>query len=315
MLIGGGIMCVENQARRLLWVLVVSQATVALVGCGHGSSVHQSSQVVAVVNDKEITVSQVNQALRGAKVEAVTPEVTRQAVDSLVAEELLVQDALRNKMDRDPGVVQAIEHSRRRVLAEAFAEKRLFPSAAPTNEQIEAYYRKNPALFANRKLFRFTTFSASRADMTDPIRSELNDAHSVEQVRAVLERHAISYSAQISNVSPEQIPMNRLPAFASAAVGDVLITESTGNKLSLMCLTSTEDNPVALEQATPMIREFLTNASHQEALAAYIKQSKATAKIAYTRETDRNEPVGEVPAAPPVTQDARLSAKGYAGLN
>jgi EpsD family peptidyl-prolyl cis-trans isomerase len=308
-------MNVENRLSPSLLAVAVLLASGSLAGCNRASSNHRSSQVVATVNDKEITVAQLNQALRAAKVEAVTPEVTKQAIDSLVAEELLVQDALRSKLDRDPGVLQAIEQSQRQVLAQAFAEKRLFARAPPTMAEIEEYYRANPILFANRKLFRFTSFSASKPDITEEIRNELNDVHSLAQVRSILDKHAIRYATQISTVSPEQIPMERLPAFAAANVGDLLVMDASQDKVMLMSVTSTEDTPIALAQATPMISEYLINTSRKEALAAYIKQSRAAAKIAYTRDGGGNEPTQAVRSEVTMTRDAQPTNQGYAGLN
>lgn len=43
-----------------------------------------SSQVVVKVNDKEITINQVNVALDSIEAEQITPELTRSAVDRLV---------------------------------------------------------------------------------------------------------------------------------------------------------------------------------------------------------------------------------------
>src|SRR5689334_8138215 len=107
----------------LAWLPVC--AVLTLTACSRHAQTN--SQVVATVDDREITVSQLNQALAGVNPDALTPALTRQAIDSLVSEELLVRDALQNRLDRDPATVAAIERARRQILAQAYAERVLYP--------------------------------------------------------------------------------------------------------------------------------------------------------------------------------------------
>ncbi len=119
-------------------IIGVALAVAALTGCGSKGS--GASQVVAKVNDNEITVSQLSQALHVRGVEATTPDATKQAIEALINEELLVKSAIDNKLDRDPAVVQALERSRRQVLARAYVERMVFPvDAIGASEQVEFY--------------------------------------------------------------------------------------------------------------------------------------------------------------------------------
>src|ERR1700722_3385297 len=101
-----------------LWAALGCGLVAALPGCSRAPVSAKDSQIVATVNEHEITMSQLKQALysSGASAAAAGPEATKQALDSLVNEELLVQKAVINKVDRDPAVVRAIESARRQVL-------------------------------------------------------------------------------------------------------------------------------------------------------------------------------------------------------
>ena len=70
-----------------------------------GGDSGDQSQVVARVNEAEITVSQLRTALLAKNAAQPTPQATQQALDGLVNEQLLVDAALANKLDRDPTVV------------------------------------------------------------------------------------------------------------------------------------------------------------------------------------------------------------------
>src|SRR3954470_6642863 len=98
----------------------------ALMSCG-ASSGARSSQVVATVNGHEITVMQLNHALESAGVREMTATTRKLALESLAGEELLVQAALQNHIDRDADFVQALEQSRRKLLSEFFAQRMIYP--------------------------------------------------------------------------------------------------------------------------------------------------------------------------------------------
>ncbi len=152
-------------------VIGVAVMVAALTGCGSKGS--GASQVVAKVNDSEITVSQLSQALHVRGVESTSPDATKQAIEALINEELLLKSALDNKLDRDPAVVQALERSRRQVLARAYVERMVFPTdAIGASEQVE-FYKKHPELFEHRKMFQVTVFTVKAADITDDVRTVL----------------------------------------------------------------------------------------------------------------------------------------------
>src|SRR4051812_42452041 len=113
---------------RIAWVALL---TPLLFSCG-AEKTGRSSQVVATVNGHEITVMQLNHAFEVAGVRDVTPDTRKRAIESLTAEELLVQAALDHDIDRDAAFVQALEHSRRQLLAQFFAERMIYPKTVIT---------------------------------------------------------------------------------------------------------------------------------------------------------------------------------------
>ena len=143
-----------------------------LLSCGPGSGA-RASQVVATVNGHEITVTQLNRALESAGIREVTATARQHAIESLATEELLVQAALKNDIDRDAGFVQALEQSRRKLLAQFFAERKIYPKSAISATEIAGYYSKQPLLFAERRRFRLTTFQTNSADLTPAVTAAL----------------------------------------------------------------------------------------------------------------------------------------------
>ena len=105
-------------------------------------------QVAAKVNKDEITVPQLNNAM--AQFRNLTPEqqkaATKQVLERMVDQELLVQKAIERKLDRDPRVMQAIEASRRQILSQAYLDQLSAQVQRPSADEVTKIYRAAGAL-------------------------------------------------------------------------------------------------------------------------------------------------------------------------
>jgi peptidyl-prolyl cis-trans isomerase C len=262
--------------------LAVSVACIAalagpLAGCNQHEEPEHSAQVVAKVNDSEITLGQLK-----AAVDALGTD-TNTLVESLVDEELLVQKAVANHLDRDPAVAQQIERARRQILARAYEERSVLPHTelgASTNRE---YYRSNPALFAQRRIYRTLTFSIPRTELTHSLRKALDQAHTAIQVRQLLDRQHVVFEAVETTRPAEEIPMDILTQLARAAVGDVLIAApAQQSRALLICVVDMRDSPLDYQHARPKIEQHLTDARNQAVIAGYLQRARSQAKISYT---------------------------------
>jgi len=96
---------------------------------------------VAVVNGTPITKAafdQYTQQLRG-KARADTAEASKSLVDQLVMEELLVQEAAKQKLADDPQIKQQLEMIQRNLLASTVV-RRMLSANAPSEEAIKKEY-------------------------------------------------------------------------------------------------------------------------------------------------------------------------------
>ena len=103
---------------RLAWGVCLLTAGL-LAGCGGGGDKgEKASQTAAKVNKEEITVHQINfvlQQQRGLKPEQAEA-ASKQILERLIDQELALQKALEQKLDREPRVVQQIEAARVRTV-------------------------------------------------------------------------------------------------------------------------------------------------------------------------------------------------------
>jgi len=111
-------------------------------GCQRASA--ERAALAARVNGAEIAVRQLRSAGAGN---------AGQALEKVIDRELLVQQAIRAGLERDPGVREAIEASRRQILADAWLDK-LAAGKTVSRDEIHAFYADNPSLFAERRVYR-----------------------------------------------------------------------------------------------------------------------------------------------------------------
>ena len=307
-------------------------ATAALLAaCGGGDGEKKpATQVAAKVNSGEISVHQVNFVLQrqpGLKPEQAQA-VSRRVLDGLVDQELAVQQAIEQKLDRDPRIVSALEAARRDILARAYADRVADAAAAPTAEDIKAYYDSKPALFSKRRIYGLQEFNIeANAEQKAALQAKIPTLRSATELAEALKGAGIRFAARNVSQTPENIPMGFLDQLAKLNEGQwVVVATPTG--LNAALLASAKAAPVAEEQAKKAIEQFLLTDRKRKLVADGIKTLRGSAKIEYVGQfaaaASAPADAGNVVEAPAVAPtppagasdalDASALQKGLSGL-
>jgi EpsD family peptidyl-prolyl cis-trans isomerase len=291
-----------------------------LSGCG-GQGEKAQSQVAARVNDEEITIHQVNSQLArsGVTGEAASKAASKKILDGLIDQELIVQQAKRKKLDRDPTVMQSIEDAKRQILSQAYLEREVYSRKPPTPEESKAFYDAHPELFAKRKAYKFHAFALPKDKFNEGMKPALDNAKTAADVASILKSRAIDFKEDEMRWLAEQVPMEMLPAIAKMKVGDIISLDQ-GTQTTLMLLESAVDNPVDEAQAKPVIEKFIVNSKNKELVDNKLKQLHVGEQITYVGQfaeipPDAAAPVPETkePQAPKAQSDDFIQ-KGLKGL-
>jgi EpsD family peptidyl-prolyl cis-trans isomerase len=249
-------------------------------------------------------------------------------VKSLVEQELLVQKALEDKLDRDTNVVQALDAARRQILAEAYMGRKLGTPAEPTDAEISEYFNAHPELFTQRKLYRLQEISVKApADKREAVRAQLSASKTLNDFAAWLKAENIPAQAAQGVKPAEQLPLEILPKLAQVAKGQAMVV-NTPDGLLVIVVADTQMQPVGMEQAKPAIAKLLQQQARQKAAKAEMDALKAAAKIEYVGEfvdagkeaaapaADAAKPAAQpaADAAPAGDADADAISKGISGL-
>ena len=303
-----------------------------VVGCGDkkddaATGDKSPSQVAAKVNGTELTLLQVNNALQ--RIPNLDKDQTKaaslQVVRNLVDQEVLVQKATEDKLDRDPAVMQALDAARRQILAEAYMSRKLGAPAEPSDSEVTDYFNSHPELFSRRKIYRLQEISIKAPkDKHDAIRAQLGASKTLNDFAAWLKAENLPVKAAQGVKPAEQLPLEILPKLASMPDGQAMVVNSPDGLLVIV-LAGSQAQPVTLEQAKPAIARMLQTQARQKAAKAELDTLRAAAKIEYVGEfADAGkqaaaaaapaEPAAAAPAAAAPAADADAISKGISGL-
>jgi EpsD family peptidyl-prolyl cis-trans isomerase len=252
----------------------------ALSACGNKQKA--ASQSIVKVNDDEITVHQLNAELERLN----APNVSRKDVlDGLIARQLLTDQAEKQKIDRDPRIMQAIERSREQILAQAYLQTKTNNVPKPGETEIRDFYEKNPQLFAQRKQFDTRELNIETRDLTPELAAKMNSAHSLDEVQNWLQAHQVKFTPVDATRTSAELPKEVVDAVSKMAPGS-LFTVKQGDKSQLIELQEIRNVPLTLDVARPKIIEFLTLQKAKEAADAEISRLRAAAKIEYLNKSE-----------------------------
>ncbi len=109
-----------------------------------------TKRVVARVNQVEITYGEFKQRLENLQQQRgpIRPEQFKDVVRGMIQEEILLQDATAEGVERDGGVQAKLEQARRQVLIEELLRRKVIAPSHVTDEDVRKMYEDNKPLFS-----------------------------------------------------------------------------------------------------------------------------------------------------------------------
>jgi EpsD family peptidyl-prolyl cis-trans isomerase len=304
---------------RLLSVSTVVLVVVAalLGGCADRKKEKAPSQTAAKVNKEEITVNQINLVL--AQQPALPPEQAASAsgvaLERLIDQELALQKAGEQRLDRDGRVIQQLEAARREIISRAYFEKIGDGAPKPAPAEITAYYEAHPALFANRRIFNLQELDIEATPaQIEASKAALAAAKTFSAFVDFLKANDIKFRGSEGVRAAEQLPLANIEQFAALKDGQAIFVAAPGGA-RVINLVSSRSQSVSAQAAVPAIEQYLLNERKRKLVADDLRALRSAAKIEYVGDFASNRPP-EVPAprndAPPVTSIAPAASAAVA---
>jgi len=279
--------------------IALTTFAVLLAGCGDKKKDKPATQTAARVNEEEITVHQINYVLQQQR--ALPPEraasAGKQVLERLIDQELALQKALEQKIDRDPRVTQQLDAARREIIARAYVEKIGAGTPKPTPDEISAYYAENPALFKERRVYTLQEIAIEATPEQVPeLRAKLEAAKNINEFVDHLRTAQIRFAGNQAVRAAEQLPLASLKSFAQLKDGQAIFNQ-TPKGAQVIILVGSRSQPVDETRARPAIEQFLLNERKRKVIADDLKALRKASEIdylgTYARQPGEPDPAAE----------------------
>ena len=169
-------------------VLLLSMAVASLAACHPnattGSASSAASENIATVNGTAITRNMydfyIKNALQGKDPSTLTQQQKNEALDTLVRAELVVQQAEKDGITKDPQTVDMIELSRMNAVQQAFSEH-FVKENKPTDEELKKEYDAQIAQLPHTE-YHVAHILVSNADAATAIITQLGKGAKFEDL-------------------------------------------------------------------------------------------------------------------------------------
>ncbi len=255
---------------------------VFITGCSNEESPSSATggQVVAKVNDSEISIHQVNFELsRNQRLHQIDPQVASEVVvKQLVQQEVLVQKAKQSKLDRDPQVMQAFESAKRKILAQTYMQRIAAAVLAPTQAEIDSFINEHPEFFDKRRVYQLQEVAVDKNSISeDELQSKVKAGETFKDILAWLKSKNARIKASQGVKSAEQLPAAVAKGLLSMKAQQVAVIP-TERAIFLFHLAAVQEQPVPADNVNKSAENYL--------LAQKRKQAAIDdAKIAYDMST------------------------------
>ncbi len=233
---------------------------------------------VAYVNGAPILDAEYARArdtMQSGLARARTTDDNMRALQILIDEELIVQEALRLDLGRDDRLV-------RKNLVQALIRSVTSLNSAdePDEDELRAFYEAEKSLFSSPRLVTINVARAADGRASQNFMTALQGGASFEQARADggLERVTIAPRAPLGKVS-DYLGGSARDAVAKMAQGDIAGPIATGNGDIFIWLRKDEGAPLSFDQARDSVETEWSRRRDEQALEKYIARLRHNARI------------------------------------
>jgi len=154
-------------------------------------------------------------------------------------------------------------------------------SSEINDSEFKKYYNEHVELFSKRRIYNLQDISTqSNVETIELLKADVAAQKSMADIAENLKAKGIKFSSGSFTRPAEQLPLDILPKMQVLKGGDMFVWQS-GDIAHAIRLTSIEESPVGLIEATPMIKNYFINTRGKQIVEDKIKKFRQEAKIEY----------------------------------
>ena len=232
----------------------------------------EHDKVVARVNGEKILAQEVDLALQYQGVARHDPSARQRLVEKLVIEELLAQQFLRGTPGSAAVEKSAVSAARREILARSYIEELVSRVPRPKAEQISAFYRDNPDLFARRRVFALRQLDVSALpSRAGELRQRVRSAASLDALAEWLQRENLRFVRTDVERGSDELDRKMVAQLDRLKKGEVGLIDTDAG-LRVIQLVRMRPAPLDERTAWPIIEQRLWREMRVAAVEAEVRR-------------------------------------------
>ena len=276
-----------------LSAFAILSASSSATAAGAQKSASGKTQVVARLDSREITISDLRGEMARLGLSPNAPDAERIALENLINRILLAKAARSGNFHRQPEAIRRMAAAQEQALADLYVATASQPPE-PTRQEINDYIRDNTDLFSRRRQYDFSvlTMPSSRFSQegTTPLFDETETFAALEKaLRKASVEYQITPMTQFSNAFPAAIRKQ----LAQYGPRDNIVIAGA-EETQIFKIMDVRSAPLSSADAAPAARQALILEATQTRAKRILEQLRGDASLAYFRAT-----------AAPAPQDAQ----------
>jgi len=254
---------------------------IALVFLTSACQKKASGQTVAVVNNEEITTSELNAELtnENASVTGSTQQVRAQALQNLIDRRLLAAQARSEGLDKSPDFINQQRRSTEDLLIRMLVMRQANTVQVPSAGDINSFEASHPGMFANRETWTLQQIMFPL--QKDPaILAKLKAAQTLDEIEQILTASGVQMTKATRKIDTAVLPPVIYPQLARLKPGEPFIVPGLETEVANV-ITARDPAPLSGDDARKVAVEGIKRDQLQKFIQDRVKGLKAKAKIEY----------------------------------
>jgi peptidyl-prolyl cis-trans isomerase C len=286
--------------RQLMAAVAMS---LALAGCKKGGDKADvaQGQVVAVVDGKEITSSELNAEMQSMNVpnnEQAREQAKSAALDVLISRTILTNIARERKLDQSPTYIMQKRRADEALLVQTLQRDIASRVQAPTRAEAMTFINATPELFSQRKIYQLDQIAFAVPPGNTSLLKALEPLKTMEAVEQQLIESRVRYQRANGKLDTIAVDPNLMKRIAQLPPGEIFVLPNNGALVANQ-VTKVDVVPFQGDAAIDYAMNYLQNKKVSEAADKDLK-----ARIEKARKEVRYQP-GYGPKNAPATPAAK----------
>ena len=267
-------------------LMAAAALSLALAGCKKSADKQVAQgQVVAVVDGKEITSSELNAELQSMNVpnnEQAREQAKSAALDVLISRTILTNVARERKLDQSPTYIMQKRRADEALLVQTLQRDIASRVQTPTRADAMTFINATPDLFAQRKIYSLDQIAFQVPQGNTTLLKSLEPLKTMEAVEQQLIQSRVRYQRANGKLDTIQVDPNLMKRIAQLPQGEIFVQPNNGALVANQ-ITKVDVVPFQGDQAIDYAMNYLQNKRVSDAADKNLKAriEKARKEVRY----------------------------------